>query len=168
MSGFTEYQASGASDLSGRPEAVFTWEQTEQMLPLVARIVTDIVNVVHRMEAIEPEKDRLDRHRNDLVWLERQRRYQLTEEMTRLVQDLQAARSELETLGIVLLDPESGLVGFPTLVNNQRAYFSWRSGEVGVEYWQFADGSRRRPVPEAWKEVQAVRAKVAAAKVAKK
>ena len=147
MSGFTEYQASGASDIGGRPEAVFTWEQTEQMLPLVARIVTDIVNQVRRMEAIEPEKDRLDRHRNDLVWLERQRRYQLTEEMTRLVQDLQAARSELETLGIVLLDPESGLVGFPTLVNNQRAYFSWRSGEVGVEFWQFADGSRRRPVP---------------------
>jgi hypothetical protein len=159
MSGFTEYQASGASDLGGHPEAVLTLEQAERMLPLVGRVIADIVNLVKRVEAIEPEKDRLDRHRHDLVWLERQRRYQLTDELTRAVQDLQMARSELDALYVALLDPASGLVGFPTLVNNQRAFFTWKPGETGIEFWQFADGSRRRPVPEAWKEVHAARAK---------
>src|SRR5262245_11884731 len=119
MSGFTEYQASGASELGGRPDVVLTLEQAERMLPLVAQISSDIVNLVRRVEAIEPEKERLDRQRHDLVWPERQRRYQLTEELTRSMLELQTARCELDALGVTLIDPESGLVGFPTLVNNQ-------------------------------------------------
>src|SRR5262245_37789393 len=134
MSGFTEYQASGASDLGGRPDAVLTWETAQRMLPLVRRIVTDIVHLVDRVAAIEPEKERLDRHRHDLVWPERQRRYQLTEELGRAITELQNARLELDSLGVVLLDAELGLVGFPTLVNNQRAFFSWKPSEEGVEF----------------------------------
>ena len=159
MSGFTEYQASGASDLGGRPEVVLTLEQAERMLPLVSRVIADILNLIRRVETIGPEKDRLDRHRHDLVWPERQRRYQLTEELTRSILELQTARNELDALSVTLLDPESGLVGFPTLVNNQRAFFTWKSGEVGISYWQFADGSRRRPVPAAWKDVHTVHTK---------
>jgi hypothetical protein len=156
MSGFTEYQASGASDLGGRADAVLTWELAQRMLPLVKRIVLDIIHLVNRVSAIEPEKDRLDRHRHDLVWPERQRRYQLTDELRRAIAELQNARLELDALGVVLLDAELGLVGFPTLVNNQRAFFSWKPGEEGVEFWQFADSSRRRPVPAAWKDVHAL------------
>jgi hypothetical protein len=126
------------------------------MLPLVNRIVGDIVRLVARVGVIEPEKERLDRQRRDLVWPERQRRYQLTEELGRAVTDLHDARLELDALGVVLLDAEVGLVGFPTLVNNQRAFFSWKIGEEGVEFWQFADSTRRRPVPAAWKDVHAL------------
>jgi hypothetical protein len=63
----------------------------------------------------------------------------------------------MDTLGVVLLDAELGLVGFPTLVNNQRAYFAWKPGDEGIDFWQFADASRRRSVPAAWKDVQPVR-----------
>jgi hypothetical protein len=159
MSGFTEYQASGASDLGGRSDVVLTLEQAERMLPFVSRVIADIINLIKRVESIGPEKDRLDRHRHDLVWPERQRRYQLTDELTRCVQDLHNARSELDAIGVALLDAELGLVGFPTLVNNQRAFFTWKPGETSIEFWQFADGSRRRPVPAAWKDVHTVRAK---------
>ena len=122
----------GRSDLGGRPDAVLTWEQTQRMLPLVRSIISDIVRLVNRVTAIEPEKERLDRHRHDLVWLERQRRYQLTDELDRAIAELQHARVELDALAVVLLDAELGLVGFPTLVNNQRAFFSWKPGEEGV------------------------------------
>jgi hypothetical protein len=160
MSGFTEYQASGASDLGGRPDAVLTWEQAQRMLALVRRIVLDIVHLVNRVAVIEPEKARLDRQRHDLAWPERQRRYQLTDELSRSLSELQIARVELDALSVVLLDAELGLVGFPTLVNNQRAFFSWKPGEESVEFWQFADNGRRRTVPAAWKDVQeAVRSK---------
>ncbi len=154
MSGFTEFQASGASDLGRRTDAIMTWTQAQSMLPLVRRIIADIVGHVERLMKIDPEKERLDRHRHDLVWLERQRRYQLTEEMTRLQTEVHAAVAELDGLGVALLDPEIGMIGFPTLVNNQRAYFAWKPGDEGIDFWQFADGSRRRPVPAAWKESQ--------------
>jgi hypothetical protein len=156
MSGFTEYQASGASDLGGRADVVLTWNRASSMLPLVRQIVGDVLEHVSRLSKIEPEKDRLDRHRHDLVWLERQRRYQLTEEATQRRTQLQAARAELDALGVVLLDEEMGLVGFPTLVNNQKAYFTWKPGEETLDYWQFADTSRRRPVPPGWKELEPV------------
>src|SRR3954471_11151068 len=128
MSGFTEYQASGASELGGRRDIVMTWTQAQNMLPLVRHIISDVVARVERVGKIEPEKDRLDRHRRDLVWLERQRRYQLTDELARIHGELQSAVAEMDSLGLVLLDAEVGLVGFPTLVNNQRAYFTWKPG----------------------------------------
>jgi hypothetical protein len=156
MSGFTDYQASGASDLGGRPDVILTWTKARSMLPLVRHIVDEILILVHRIDAIEPEKDSLDRHRRDLVWLERERRYQLTDEMTRKSNELQAARAELDLLGVVLLDEETGLVGFPTLVNNQKAYFSWKPGEAELNHWQFVGSTRRRPVPTAWMEEEPV------------
>lgn len=160
MSGFTEHQASGASDVGRRHDAVLTWAQAQGMLPLVGRIIADLTRDTQRLARIEPEKDRLDRHRNELVWLERQRRYQLADEITVLTRDLLAARAEFDALGVLVLDEEEGLVGFPTLVNNQRAYFSWKPGEETVDFWQFADSARRRPVPPAWKEAEmAVRRK---------
>ena len=154
MSGFTEHQASDASDVGRRHDAVLTWAQAQGMLPLVGRILADIMRVAQRLARIEPEKARLDRQRHDLVWPERQRRYQLAEEITVLMRELHAARTELDALSVLVLDEEGGLLGFPTLVNNQRAYFSWKPGEETVDFWQFADSARRRPVPPAWKEAE--------------
>ena len=84
-------------------------------------------------------------------------RYQLSDEQTRLQTELHTAVSELDSLGVALLDPETGMIGFPTLVNDQRAFFAWKPGDEGIDFWQFADGSRRRPVPAAWKESEMVR-----------
>jgi hypothetical protein len=50
----------------------------------------------------------------------------------------------------MLLDNEQGRVGFPTMVNDRRAYFSWHTGEDGLHSWQFADEDVTRPIPLAW------------------
>ena len=51
---------------------------------------------------------------------------------------------------MALLHGPTGLVGFPTVVNDRPAYFSWRPGEAKLAYWNYADDLLRRPVPEAW------------------
>jgi hypothetical protein len=152
MNGFTEHQASGPPEASGQSGVVLTWATAQSMVPLVRQIVADIVQHARRLEQLRPEKDRLDRARLSLDWPGRSRRYQVSEEVLQVERRLQEARAELDNLGVVLIDVEVGQVGFPTIVNNRRAYFSWRPADEGVDFWHFVDSSHRRPVPPAWKE----------------
>jgi hypothetical protein len=140
-------RATGTADTL---EVAFTLKTVHKMLPLVQRIVDDILNRRHAFERLEPEQARLDRQKRDLSWPERQRRYQLQDEITRAEKELTETRDELSNLGVVLLDDDRGRVGFPTMVNNRRAFFSWQLGEEGLHSWHFAEESASRPIPAAW------------------
>jgi hypothetical protein len=120
------------------------------MLPLVGRIVDDILLRQKSLRDLQPEERSLDRRKRALDWPQRQRRYQLKEEMATLDSELQQAFAELDELGVVLLDSGNGRVGFPTMVNNRRAYFSWQPGEDGLHSWHFAEERQCRPIPAAW------------------
>jgi hypothetical protein len=150
MNGFTEPRASGASERPGPGDLVLTWDSSFAMLPLVGRIATDIVHHYERLGKLQPEQARLERNRRTLDWAGRSRRYQVQEELLALEKALTEAISELASLGVVLLEGSTGLVGFPTMVNDRRAYFSWRPGEDGLKYWNFAEDTARHPVPESW------------------
>jgi hypothetical protein len=152
MNASTEYPASDASESSGRCDVVLSWTTAQTMLPLVRRIVADVVDTVNLLQRLEPEKDRLDRRRHQLQWPERSRRYQVGEEIAQAYARLAKVRAELESLGVVLVDALKGQVGFPTIVDNRRAFFSWRPEEEEVGYWHDADSRQRRTVPLAWKE----------------
>ena len=150
MSGFTENRASDASERSDGDAVVLTWGAAGAMLPLVGRVVADVVRLHDRLAGLRPEKQRLDRMRRTLAWPDRARRYQLQEETDAVVKDLQDAAAELEVLGVALLHGATGLVGFPTMVNDRPAYFSWRPGEETLGFWNYADDLVRRPVPASW------------------
>ena len=150
MSGFTENRASGASERSGGDAVVLTWGAAGAMLPLVGRIAADVVRLHDRLAQLRPEKERLDRSRRTLAWPDRARRYQLQEEADAVLKELQEATAELEVLGVALLHGPKGLVGFPTVVNDRPAYFSWRPGEEKLAFWNYADDLVRRPVPASW------------------
>jgi hypothetical protein len=121
-----------------------------QMLPLVQSIVSDIVTSRQAINQLTPEQERLERHRRDLVWLERQRRYQLTDEITAAEKTLTNAVSELSDLGVNLVDDEAGEVDFPTKINGRPAAFSWKLGEQGVAHWHYQGEEQRRPIPSDW------------------
>jgi hypothetical protein len=159
MNGFTENRASDAPEKAGKNDAVMTLGTARAMLPLVGRIAADVVRHRNRLDVLQPERDRLDRERHSLAWPQRQRRYQLQEEITAIETELRKALAELEGLGVILLYPVAGLVGFPTIVNNRRAFFSWKPGEEGLNFWQFAGDDVRRPVPASWTKVQEPRRK---------
>jgi hypothetical protein len=150
MNGFTGKRASGASERPGPEERVLTWGACRAMLPLVGHIAADIVRHHERLARLRPEQAQLDERRRHLDWPGRARRYEIQEEIAAVQGDLVKACAELEALGLALLDGPSGLVGFPTIVNDRRAYFSWRPGEEGPGFWSFAGDDVRHPVPEAW------------------
>jgi hypothetical protein len=150
MNGFTENRAPGAYERPGPNDLVLTWGASHAMLPLVGRIVTDIMHGHARLALLRPEQKRLDSQRHTLSWPERSRRYQVQEELAAVEKDLRQAYTELEGLGVAVLHGASGLVGFPTIVNDRRAFFSWRPGEEDVVFWNFAGDPVRHAVPESW------------------
>jgi len=150
MNGSTENRASEASKKGGNHDRILTWVAANRMLPLVQRIVGDVLACQQRLATMQPEKERLDRHRRDLSWPDRARRYQLDDEIAGDERTLRAAYGELDGLGIALLDYDTGRVGFPTKVNNRRAYFSWLPSEATLGFWHYTDDEERRPIPASW------------------
>src|ERR1044071_9040368 len=113
MSGSTENMASGASEQRG--DVVFNLSTVQRMLPLVQRVVGDFLQNQKVVDRLAPEQDRPGRQKRSLAWPERRRRYEVREELTAAERQLQEAMIELQVLGVALLDPETGRVGFPTL-----------------------------------------------------
>lgn len=150
MSGSRRYPTSDASETPERGEVVLSLKTVAKMLPLVQQVATDIVNSRRTSERLHPEEERLDRQRHSLDWPARERRYLIKEEIGRADKELEIALAELRELGLILLDDLEGRVGFPTMVNNRRAYFSWRLGEEGLHHWRFADEEVDRPIPASW------------------
>jgi hypothetical protein len=150
MSGSTENQAPGASEKSGWHDTVMTWTMAARMLGLVRGIVHDIQTHHRRLAQLRPEKARLDRLRHTLAWPQRSRRYQIQEEVNVTEGLLKDALAELDNLHVAILSLSEGLIGFPTLVNDRQAFFSWRPEEEALQYWQFAGEGARRPIPSAW------------------
>ena len=140
-------RATGAPET---PEVAFSLKTVQKMLPLVQRIVEDIIQRQRDLGRLEPEQARLDRQKRDLTWPERQRRYQLQEDTLRAERELNGVRDELAGLGVVFFNDDQGRVGFPTMVNNRRAFFSWQLGEEGLHSWHFAEETAGRPIPAAW------------------
>jgi hypothetical protein len=142
-----------ASNPAGKPrrkETALDLPTARQMLPLVRSIVSDIVSSRLALNKLAPEQERLDRHRRDLVWQERQRRYQLGEEIGAVEKSLAGAVGELKTLGVNLVDDEAGEVDFPTKINGRTAAFTWKLGEDRLGHWHYADEEHRRPIPADW------------------
>jgi hypothetical protein len=148
MNGYRGYQASDAGEKPS--EIVLNLKTVQRMLPLVQRIVEDVRDCQLDLARLQPEEEMLDRKKRTLDWPGRQRRYRLKDEVANAENRLFAAHAELEELGVVLLDLDSGRVGFPTVVNNRKAFFSWQLGEDGLHSWHFEEETQCRPIPPAW------------------
>ena len=153
MNGSKGNAAFDAPEMPEGRDIVLNLNTANRMLPLVQRVVDDILISHKTIDRLQPELDRLDRHKRELVWLERQRRYQVSEEVAAAERKLGEAVEELSELGVALLEASTGRIGFPTLVNDRRAYLSWQPGEARLSSWLFADETTERPIPPSWWKV---------------
>jgi hypothetical protein len=150
MNGSTGNKAFGASEKPEPGDVVLSLSTAQRMLPLVKRIVEDILASQEALARLAPEQEELFRQRRNLAWPERKRLYQIQEEIANAERRLGEAHEEMQSLGLTLIDAESGRVGFPTLVNDRRAFFSWRPGDEGLQSWHFAEESVCRAIPKEW------------------
>jgi hypothetical protein len=156
MSGSTENRAQDASEKPGR-KVVLNLATARRMLPLVQRVVSDLMHHQSQLAQLRFEQGRLDRQRRTLTWPQRCRRYQVREDIAASERALQDAIAELASLAVVVLDPVIGRVGFPTLVDNRGAFFSWQPGEDTLHYWQFPEDATLRLIPAHWAKAASIR-----------
>jgi hypothetical protein len=152
----TPKRASNSAGKSRKKDLALDLSTALQMLPMVKSIVVDIVTSRQAISKLTPEQERLERHRRDLVWLERQRRYQVKDEITAAEKTFTSAISELTGLGVSLVDEEAGEVDFPTKINGRSAAFTWKLGEESLRNWHYNGEEQLRPIPKDWDQSSAL------------
>lgn len=122
-------------------QRLFSVDEANRMLPLIKRIVSDIVALSEKLDERQFRLDALDREQNRL-------RFEALdfEEWDRMQQEIDADEDRLEEyidelveLGVELQDASIGEVDFRTQVNGDDAYLCWRLGESVVTHWHSED-----------------------------
>ena len=128
---------------------IFTVDEANRMIPLVAHIADDIVatyaDVNRALQAYEDEKTRAEADETRLPELRRR-----DEEVANALDRFQALIEEIEALGGTVKDYERGLVDFYGEVDGEIVYLCWQRGEDRIGFWHGLDEGfgRRRPLPQ--------------------
>ena len=116
----------------------FTVDQANATLPLVRKIMADVVrehaawrekilelDLVSSSVSVEGDRGNVER---------------LEHEVQALAREISGFQRELGALGIELKDPRLGLVDFPSENNGRRILLCWRLGEPEIQFWHEVDG----------------------------
>lgn len=119
---------------------LFTLELANRALPLVRRIVSDIVEqyrvVIDLQSRVEAQAKSPEAERREL------------EETTReAVEKLRTLATELDELGVELKDWQTGLIDFPAMHEGRAVYLCWRLDEERVDHWHELDAGFRGRQP---------------------
>lgn len=118
-------------------DKIFTLEEANRTLPLVSRIVADLV-------------------REHQIWEDKVREFELATvgstperpdaiaellqiEAQRLARDIEGYIAELNDLGVICKGMDTGLVDFRGQLDGRDVYYCWKLGEPGVMYWHEID-----------------------------
>ena len=110
----------------------FTVEQANATLPLVKRIVEDIV-AQHRLwheKLLEIDLVAASGRASDAELAER-----LAREAQGIAREIETFRRELVSLGIQLKDARLGLIDFASTMGERPILLCWRLGEPEVQFW---------------------------------
>ena len=126
----------------------FTVEQANATLPLVRRIVVDIVAQyrVWNEKLNEIDLVAASGRAADAEVAER-----LAHEAQAIAREIEGFRRELAALGIEIKDKGIGLIDFPSMMGDKPILLCWRLGESEVGFWhdENAGYAGRQPlVPE--------------------
>jgi hypothetical protein len=112
---------------------LFTVDHANRALPLVRRIVEDIVREHRRWQEAIVELDLLvSGVRADLP---DPRAIVLEREVQSIAREIDGFERELDALGIQLKDRRIGLIDFPSELEGRPVLLCWRLGEPSVQFW---------------------------------
>jgi len=116
---------------------LFTQESANRTLPLVRRIVEDIVVQFSRWQTRVREFELVSV--SNSIASPDPRAAELEREVAGLAAELEHFQRELAALGVEFKDYVQGLVDFPSERDGRTVYLCWRLGEPAVEFWHEID-----------------------------
>ena len=129
--------------MARREQKLFELDEARSTLPLVSRIVSDIVEVTAQMKEIYLEIREVAGEGSDRECLD-----ELQERLQEIADGRSEFFEELAALGVEMKDPNKGLIDFPALLDGRVVYLCWKLGEETVEHWHelTAGFDNREPV----------------------
>ncbi len=109
----------------------FSVEQANRALPLIRRIVEDIVAGHERLERVVE----VYRSIEGGAPAEVARRKELNEEIQELTAAVNSCIGELHELGVLFKGFDEGLVDFYSMLGGRAVFLCWKLGEPRVEWW---------------------------------
>jgi hypothetical protein len=118
-------------------EKIFTVEEANRTLPLVSRIVEDLVRD-HKMW-----EDKVREFELATVGSSLERPDAIAEllqiEAQRLATAIEGYIAELNDLGVICKGMGTGLVDFRGRIDGRDVFYCWKLGESAVQYWHEVD-----------------------------
>jgi hypothetical protein len=125
-----------------------TVDDANKMLPLLERVVSDIVEVWDgiiqkrtELECLEKNPIRVD---ECSVAVDAQ---DLKLELNLLIDRINGYIREIEDLGCFVQEFKRGVINFPTLYVGRKVFLCWRPGDEEVRYWHELDESFTERTP---------------------
>jgi hypothetical protein len=122
-----------------KPVRRFTLEEANRTLPLVKRIVADIVKAHAQAAQLRERMDTLDGAK-EAAGVQKQ--------LDRAVEQLGDFINELTTVGAELKEFETGLIDFVGQHEGRDVYLCWKLGEESITHWHELNAgfAGRKPV----------------------
>jgi len=113
-----------------RPRRIFSLKEANQTLPLVTRIIRDIVEGHRKISELDAQAHRLAEAGNA------SQSEELRDQIHELLVSVDDFIEELHRIGCEFKDPIKGLVDFPARIGGDRlVYLCWKMGEPEIRYW---------------------------------
>ncbi len=116
---------------------LFTVDRANRTLPLVRKIVEDVVREHRLWQEGIVELDLLSS--GALRELTDARTVSLERKIQAIAREIDSFQAELEGLGIQLKDRRIGLIDFPSELDGRPVLLCWQLGEPSVQFWHDSD-----------------------------
>ena len=130
-------------------ERIFTPGEANELLPVVRPLVERMVEGKRALDAAQAEADDVStRISGNGGGLPPARLAEVNAELSRRAAELAGVLEEIQDLGVVVKDLDTGLVDFPSVREGRDVLLCWRLGEDEVAFWHgYDDGfAGRQPI----------------------
>ena len=118
-------------------DRIFTVDEANRTLPLVSKIVADLVREHQQWE------DKVREFELATVGSSPEKPDAIAEllqfEAQRLAKDIEGYIAELNDLGVICKGMDTGLVDFRGQIDGREVYYCWKLGEPSVMFWHEID-----------------------------
>lgn len=116
---------------------LFTVDQANRTLPLVRKIVEDVVREHRRWQEAIVELELMSAGAPSA--LPDPRVVALERRIQKMAGEIDTFQTELESLSIQLKDRRIGLIDFPSALDGRPMLLCWQLGEPSVQFWHDLD-----------------------------